>query len=183
MSKLLQEALNILAAISLVAVPVAVVALLFEWLKYSGRIREKRLAIRTYAKRLGRLLRTRYGLQENYTSAQVKGLLKEWDYSTRYDSYGLAMYCSFADFVDYHRAMGENCNYEAMRSEISHYLLLADTTFSVSDVIEADARLNHRRRNRSGENHGSSDGESYGGGDYGDSGCGESGGGGDGGCE
>lgn len=183
MSELLQEALSILAAIGLVTVSAAVVALLFEWLRYLDRIREKRMAIRTYARRVGRLLRARYGLQETYTPAQVKGMLKEWGYSTRYDCYGLAMYCNCADFVDYYRAMGESHNYEVMRSEISRYLLLADTTFSVSDVIEADARLNQRRRrNHSGDHYGSSGGEFYDGGDYG-GGCGGYDGGGDGGCE
>lgn len=184
MSELLQEALNILAAIGLVTVSAAVVALLFEWLRYSNRIREKRMAIRNYAGRVGRLLRTRYGLQETYTPAQVKGMLKEWGYSTRCDRYGLAMYCSRADFVDYHRAVGESCNYEALRSEISRYLLLADTTFSMFDVIKADARLNQRkRRNRSGEHYESSGSGFYDGGYYND-GCGGYDGGGDsGGCE
>lgn len=180
MSDLLQEVLSVLVAIGLVTVSAAVIALLFEWLRCSARIREKRMVIRTHARRVSRLLRARYGLQETYTPAQVKEMLKEWGYSTRYDCYGLAMYCNYADFVNYYRAMGESYNYEAMRSEISHYLLLADTTFSVSDVIEAGARFNQRRRcNDNGDHYGSSDGGFYDGGDYG-GGCD---GGGDGGGE
>ena len=98
---------------------------------------KKERAIRLYAQRLSRLLQAKYGKQETYTPAQVKKTMKEMSYSTNstnYDCYGLAMHCDSEDFSDYHRSTGESCNYEAMRSEISHCLFSNDTTFSTSSL-------------------------------------------------
>lgn len=139
-----QEALNILAKAGLVTACTATVALLVELIRRSSRSR-KRLAIRTYAKKLGRFLRGRYGLQEKYTPAQVQGMIREWGYITGYDQYALAMYCDYADFMNHYRATGRRYNYEMMRREISHCLFRADITFSVSDVIEASAQSNKKR--------------------------------------
>lgn len=154
MSNLLREVLNSLAAVGLVAISAIAFTLFLRFLYRRSRRSPspKKRAIRTYAKRLGRLLRTRYGEQKHYTPAQVKDIMKEWGYSTSYDCYGLAMYCDCADFIDYHRAIGTHCNYEAMRHEISHCLSLTDATFSVSDVMEAGANLNYNQHHDTGNN-------------------------------
>ncbi len=154
MSNLLREVLNSLAAVGLVAIS-TIALTLFLRLLYRRSWRSpsrKRRAIRIYAQRLGRLLRARYGEQRHYTPAQVKDMMKEWGYSTSYDCYGLAMYCDCADFMDYHHVIGTDCNYEAMRYEISHCLSLTDATFSVSDVMEAGASLNYNYHHDTGNN-------------------------------
>ncbi|MBD2037896.1 hypothetical protein H6F76_23360 [Leptolyngbya sp. FACHB-321] len=138
------EAWNLLAKVGLATACATTVALLVALMRRSAR-REKRLAIRTYARRVGRFLRTRYGLQENYTPAQVQGMIKEWGYSTGYDQYGLAMYCDAAAFMNHYRATGRRYNYELLRGEISRCLFRADMTFSVSDVIEVSAQSKKKR--------------------------------------
>lgn len=139
-----QEALNILAKVGLVTTCAATVALVIALIRRS-RIRRKRIAIRTYANRLGRLLRSRYGLQEKYTPAQVQGMIREWGYITGYDHYALAMYCAHSDFVNHYRVTKRRYNYETMRREISHCLFRADIRFSVPDVIQAKAQSNKKR--------------------------------------
>ncbi|MBD1872851.1 hypothetical protein H6F75_05105 [Nodosilinea sp. FACHB-131] len=139
-----QEALTILARVELVAVWVAAVALPSGLIK-SYQIRKKRIAIRAYSERVGKLLRARHGLQENYTPAQVKGMTKEWGYSTGYDHYALAMYCDYADFEDYYQGKGKRYNYQTMRREISRCLFHTDTNFSVADGIEAIAQASEKR--------------------------------------
>jgi hypothetical protein len=143
MSDLGRELLNILMAIGIVVASAAIVMIPLAFIQRVDRDRKKRRTIWTQAKRLGSLLRARYGPQQAYTPDQVKRMMREWGYSTPYDCYGLAMYCSQADFVDYHRSRGESCNYDAMRSEISHCLFQADMPFSVSDIFEADIQFNH----------------------------------------
>jgi hypothetical protein len=115
---------------------------------------KKERAIRLYARRLIRLLQATYGKQEIYTTAQVKKTMKEWGYSTSYDCYGLAMYCDFEDFSDYHRSIGESCNYEAMRSEISYCLFSNDTTFSTSSLATTEFNFeSHGHHHNSGSAH------------------------------
>lgn len=145
MSNLLKDALNALTVIAVLSAMVGLVAIPLEFMRRADRTRQKRLAIYQYAKRLGRLLRTRYGIQQKYSPMQVKKMMKKWGYSTDYDRYGLAMYCDRADFIDYHRAIGESCDYETLRSEISHYLFGRDRELSISDVIKANIYSQKRR--------------------------------------
>ncbi len=176
MSNWLQEALNGLAAIGIVGASITVVTVPLELVRRSDLKRKKRLAIRTYAKRLGRLLRARYGLQKSYTPAQVKKMLKEWGYSTRHDCYGLAMFCDEIGFMDYHRAIGESCRYELMRGEIKDCLFLVDPAFGISDVIDAGAHFDSSGDHHHGHggdesgHHDYQSGDSYGGHDGGDHG-------------
>jgi hypothetical protein len=48
----------------------------------------------------------------------------------------LAMYCDRSDFVNYHRSIGESCDYHAMRDEISLCLFGSHTTFDISDFTQ-----------------------------------------------
>lgn len=97
---------------------------------------QKHRAIRAYALRI-RLLQSTYGEQTTYTPLQVKKVLTEWGYSTSYDCYGLAMYCNEIDFDEYHRSIGESCDYAAMRSEISKCLFYDDRDFSPDILVDA----------------------------------------------
>ncbi|WP_310485694.1 DUF6559 family protein [Chamaesiphon sp. VAR_48_metabat_403] len=97
---------------------------------------QKYRAIRSYARRVGRLLQATYGKQITYTSLQIKKILKEWGYSTKYDCYALAMYCSDVDFIEYHNSIGESCNYEAMRREIGYCLSGSNADFSTASLID-----------------------------------------------
>ena len=141
-------------------------------------------AIRLYAQRLSRLLQAKYGKQETYTPAQVKTTMKEWGYSLDYLCYGLAMYCDSIDFNDYHRSVGESCNYEAMRGEISNCLFSTEaTTFSTSSLVESNFdfgfNANHQHHDSSGsaaDGHHYSDSGNHSGGGHSDSGSYDGGG-------
>jgi hypothetical protein len=58
------------------------------------------------------------------------------------------MYCNYYDFTNYHRSIGESCDYDAMRNEISRCLFGSYTEFHMSDLIEIDGH------NHSGESSG-----------------------------
>ncbi len=96
---------------------------------------DERSAIRDYSMYLSRILRGRYGLRHQYPSAQVKQTIQQYGYRTDYDCYALAMYCDQPDFVDFHRSIGESCNYTEMRYAISDCLSLNNTAFDASDLI------------------------------------------------
>lgn len=80
---------------------------------------QKRLAIRSYAKQLGPALRKLYGRQKTYTPAQVKQTIGSCGLSADYACYAFAMYCHRDNFDQYHRDTGENCDFDAMRTEIA----------------------------------------------------------------
>jgi hypothetical protein len=97
----------------------------------------KQMAIRTYSKQLGTKLQERYGVRDKYPPDQIKTTIRESGWSGDFDCFGIAMYADLNDFTEYHRSIGEVCDYAAMRSEISACLSLPDNTFSPSDAIEA----------------------------------------------
>jgi hypothetical protein len=126
-------------------------------------------AIRLYAQRLGRLLQAKYGEQETYTPAQVKTTMKEWGYPIKYSCYGLAMYCDLIDFNDYHRSIGESCDYEVMRGEISNCLFSNEsTTFSGSSLVESNFNFdfNEYHQHHTAGGHHSADSGNYDGGGH-----------------
>ncbi|MEL6493346.1 MAG: DUF6559 family protein [Cyanobacteria bacterium J06634_6] len=107
---------------------------------------QKRSALRDYVRRLGRVLRVRHGLQEHYSTAQVITMMRKWGYSTAHDGYGLALYCSQADFDGYYSTMTEPYDYNITREELIQHLPFSDTGFSAVDVIELGDRLNAQGR-------------------------------------
>jgi uncharacterized membrane protein YgcG len=128
---------------------VGIVTITLLWLVWRPRVSRKsrrankRMAIRNYARRLGGLLHSRYGLQDYYTPDQVQQTIRKSGGSKAYDCYGLAMYCNESDFLDFHRSIGESCNYEEMRHEISDCLTFSHPTFNAADMIGFGASFDH----------------------------------------
>ncbi|TVQ19545.1 MAG: hypothetical protein EA367_11365 [Leptolyngbya sp. DLM2.Bin15] len=178
MGSLWQQIEDSIVAVGIVAVCAAVVIIPVALMNHSQKVRRKRRAIVNYGSRLGRLLKARYGQKDTYSPDQVKGMMQEWGYSTPYDGYGLAMYCDHADFMAYYQAIGKACNYEAMRSEISHILFSGDTPFTVTKLLETHVWELNEGADYSGYDFHRSGGEVGGSYDYD---CGEVGGGFDGG--
>ncbi len=116
----------------------------FRSLKKSQRGNDKQQVIRGYSKHLGKQLQHRYGVRERYTPKQIKDTIRSSGLSTDLDCYGIAMYAERNDFIEYHRAIGETCDYDAMRDEIGQCLSLPDNTFSPSEAIDASDRFDDR---------------------------------------
>ena len=142
---MLNSLLGIFAWVGIfVGVAIFVVTVRNNWLrrkrrnsKRVSRYNEKQLAIHTHSQQLGKKLQERYGVRATYPPDKIKTTIKESGWSTDRDCYGIAMYSDRADFIEYHRSIGEVCDYDAMRSEISGCLSLPDNTFSTSEAIEA----------------------------------------------
>jgi hypothetical protein len=109
--------------------------------KRSSPYHNKQVAIRTYSKQLGKKLQERYGVRATYPPDRIKATIRESGWSGDRDCYGIAMYADRTDFIEYHRSIGEVCDYDAMRSEISECLSLPDNTFSTDEAIEAGALI------------------------------------------
>ena len=104
-------------------------------------IREARkwIAIRRYVKGLGPDLRKRYGRSKRYTPAQVKRTVQDRHYNADWLCFALCIYCSRRDFDEYHRAIGESCDYDAMRTEVGARFFGGSTTFDATDATDSSA--------------------------------------------
>jgi hypothetical protein len=105
----------------------------------SNYYNDKQVVIKTHSKLLGKKLQERYGVRDKYPPDKIKTTIKDSGWSSDRDCYGIAMYSDRTDFIEYHRSIGEVCDYDAMRSEICECLSLPDNTFSTSEAIEAGA--------------------------------------------
>lgn len=106
----------------------------------------QRVAVRNYVKHVGPELRKRYGKQRKYTPTQVKQTIYASGYSSDVDCYAFAMFCDRDDFVEYHRTIGESCDYNSMRSEISEscgFIFPSGTTFDAAEVIDSSDRISN----------------------------------------
>jgi uncharacterized membrane protein YgcG len=198
-SEIMQSLSNILAAIWPIVVFLLVVIGLAIWLRSLGdrsnsrrsarRQRaapvakdRQRVAVGKYVKHVGPELRNRYGNQQKYTPTQVKQAVKASGYSSQDDCYALAMYCSEDDFGDYHRSIGESCDYNAMRQEISDsfgFIFPSGTTFDATEVIDNSDRIGNLEATTDSGSSWFSLGDFGGGSDYISSDSGGSDGGGD----
>ncbi len=81
-----------------------------------GLIR-RRLAIRSYRKRLGPYLEQHFGWRANYTPKEVRSGASALGLSTTDLCYGYAMFCTPSDFAAHHAETGEHCDYATMHAE------------------------------------------------------------------
>jgi type II secretory pathway pseudopilin PulG len=137
---MLKTLLNLLMLFSILAVASALV--LWPLVRMQKR-QQKQKAFKDYVRRVGRVLRSRYGKRPSYSPDEVKQMLTKWGYSTRYDCYCLALYCDRTAFDSYHQSLDRACNYFEMRQEICDYLPFSANSFDAVDVIELGDRLNH----------------------------------------
>ncbi len=79
---------------------------------------QKRLALRSYRRRLGPALAKRYGREPHYTVAQIRVTADQLRLDTRFMCYAFADYCSQDAFDAHHAATGEACDWAAMRHEL-----------------------------------------------------------------
>jgi hypothetical protein len=81
----------------------------------------KRQALYRHLHEVGPELRRRYGAQRYYQPDQVRAVMTSNRPNHSFydnDCYGYATYCTREDFDEYHRSIGESCDYGAMRQEI-----------------------------------------------------------------
>jgi hypothetical protein len=106
----------------------------------------KRQEMYQHMREVGPELRRRHGAQRYYRPQQVREVMTDRR-SNRYDNdcYSYATYCTQEDFNDYHRSIGESCDYGAMRQEIcqSFDFLPGGAEFDAFDIFDASVRLDN----------------------------------------
>ncbi|WP_281556018.1 DUF6559 family protein [Thalassomonas sp. RHCl1] len=101
----------------------------------------KKRKIKKYASKLPQDLKAKYGYKQYYSKAQVDAAIKRKKIGNSGavvvtdNCYAYAMYCSPEEFRGIHDSAGENCDYGAMRSDISDTLFNGATDFSFSTLL------------------------------------------------
>lgn len=80
---------------------------------------QKKKAIKSYIKNLGKDLARRYGKSKTYTAGQVERTVHDEGYNWRHICYAHALFTSMKQFNKWHEERGESCDYNGMREEIS----------------------------------------------------------------
>ncbi|HXY58428.1 MAG TPA: DUF6559 family protein [Methylocystis sp.] len=106
----------------------------------------KRWAIRSYARRLPRLLAADYGRSKRYTPPQVKATIERSGLNSDYFGYAVAMFSDRDGFEHFHAELGENRSFDEARAELlsfcypgeDHFWDGADAFSSNSDFSPHD---------------------------------------------
>jgi len=99
------------------------------------RSRVKARAISAYARKLPWALSKRYGYAQSYTPQQVRKTVETAELNVEFSCYAVAMFSSRESFDQFHRDLGETCDYDAMRAHIADMHFHGDAGFSVPDVF------------------------------------------------
>ena len=73
---------------------------------------------RAQAKAVGDDLVRHYGKKPYYTTQEIKAANRRSNIGIDYLCWSYAMFSSHSDFDDYHRSIGEPCDYASMKSEM-----------------------------------------------------------------
>jgi hypothetical protein len=73
---------------------------------------------RAFGKAVGDQLLKSHGKRRYYTTGQVRSAVKRLNYPADWDCWAYALFSSPADFTAHHTAVGEVCDYAAMKAEM-----------------------------------------------------------------
>jgi len=80
------------------------------------------------AKRVGVDLVKHHGKKQHYSVAEIKSSARRLNFPDTWDCWALSMYCSPGDFDQYHRTIGEICDFSSM-----HHMMI--------DAVSQDSAL------------------------------------------
>jgi hypothetical protein len=96
---------------------------------------KKNRAIKSYVKKLPRLLAKDYGRSAHYRPLQIKRTIERAGLDPIYSCYAVAMFSLREDFIQFHVDVGETCDYDAMRADIARSHFSSDADFTVDDIV------------------------------------------------
>lgn len=96
---------------------------------------KKNRAIKSYIRKLPRLLNNDYGREKQYTPKQIRSTAERHGLNLFYISFGIAMFSDKSQFDKYHKEIEGNCCYEDMRSEVGNKYFGGDSSFEVSSFV------------------------------------------------
>ena len=74
---------------------------------------------KAYGIEVGQILVRDYGKQKFYSSKQVQNASRQSKQSIDWHCHAMCLFTSPIEFKSYHDSIGENCDYEAMKADMS----------------------------------------------------------------
>ncbi len=99
--------------------------------------RRKKVAIRSYLKKLPKLLQSDYRKKPPYTPKQVRSTIERNGLDSAYVCFALAIYSPHDQFDQYHEEIGESCDYEELRQVIADWFFGGDTAFDRTQPVSS----------------------------------------------
>jgi len=87
------------------------------------------------------MLSKHYGYARSYTPQQVRKTVETVGLNGEFSCYAVAMFSSRESFDQFHRDLGETCDYDAMRAYVADMHFHGDAGFSVPDVFAVSPEL------------------------------------------
>src|SRR5581483_10888155 len=94
----------------------------------------RRRATRDYARKLPNLLARDYGAAREYTPRQVRKTIERYGLNGDYSCYAIAMFSGRTDFDQFHRSLGESCDYDTMRADVAVAHFDGNLDFTIADM-------------------------------------------------
>lgn len=138
-------------------VRVAVNGVRMKYLQDAVHAYKKHKAIRSYLRKLPRLLVKNYGYAKIYTPSQVRKTIERSGLDVDFSCYGIAIFSDRDGFDEFHQEIGETCDYDAMRAEVGEGYFHGHAGFSTSDVFavssESGIEIGHSGPHGDGNGH------------------------------
>ena len=93
---------------------------------------------RAIAQNVGKYLVGLYGQRKSYAPALIKSGMRKQKYPQAWDCWALSLFASRADFDAYHAAIGEPCDFNAMRGAMLDAVRPAAPSTDLSTGTAAD---------------------------------------------
>jgi hypothetical protein len=106
------------------------------------RIR-KYFALKAYARKLGPLLKKRYGGSKDYTPGQVRTTVEVGGLNPHYLYYGYAMFCQEKEFQQLANEASGDFDLQGLRQEIGDKFFSGDSNFSATDACSSTADMSY----------------------------------------
>ncbi len=105
---------------------------------------KKHYALKSYVKKLGPLLRKRYGKSKSYSPGQVKTTIQINGLNEYNISYAYALFCKQSAFNQETSGSEGKMDYKAVRQELGNKFFDREDSFSTSDVIKMGHEMSGR---------------------------------------
>jgi|GEM_PF-2717533 len=96
----------------------------------------KRFALKSYVKKLGPLLRKRYGRSSNFSPGQVEKTIQAENLNPNYIYYAYSMFCSEQHFQQLANEANADLDMNQLKREVGDEFFDGDSDFSPEDVFQ-----------------------------------------------
>ena len=105
------------------------------------RFIKRRLAIRSYVKKLSQELSRHFAKKHYYTVDQVTQVAQRAGYKTGFIAYAHAIFCTRKDFDSHYGPLKVDCSYDGLRAIVSRRYFGGVRDFDAASIIHATRKM------------------------------------------